>query len=446
MLFANEWALSSTLMQLHDDKLHPVRFCGRVLKDNEVNYLPAEKEVLALLQLLKVCYTLLVGKTIHVYTRFSTLEWVFNSKSLYGREVSFAVLLSPHHLIIKRVRERDADFAQLLQASITPSIGLDESLAHIAPPSKGSANVRMDPELFYARVPSDFVGHVLSFDGSAKTEKNGGYGSCSWIAWRLPTWDIEIAASAHLSSTTVNIAEYTGMNHGVAAALDRGITDLIVVGDSRLAIQQSMGVIACKKDTLQVELARHKALTKQLSSTRYLHVLRTYNASADALATEALEAKAGRVILNAERKAELRVLNRIQEVLYVDRDSAKAEETAPNITVVTRNQARRVRFEDNEMQNSTERNSAEDNSAEEPQETPGAEETTEEPQETPEAEETTREPREDQRTEYEVSYQAPEAHRVVDPAEAAAELSGWLSCIVVLKYDRPNLTQYVGLP
>ncbi|KAE9295963.1 hypothetical protein PF008_g24140 [Phytophthora fragariae] len=120
----------------------------------------------------------------------------------------------------------------------------------------------MDPELLYARVPSDFVGHVLSFDGSAKTEKNGGYGSCSWIVWRLPTWDIEIAARTHLSSTTVNIAEYTGMNHGVAAALDRGITDLIIVGDSRLAIQQSMGVIACKKDTLQVELARQKALTK----------------------------------------------------------------------------------------------------------------------------------------------------------------------------------------
>ncbi|KAE9285758.1 hypothetical protein PF008_g26834 [Phytophthora fragariae] len=87
MLFAIEWALSSTLMQLHDDKLHSIRFCGRVLKDNQVKYLPAKKEVLALLQLLKVCYTLLVGKTIHVYTRFSTLEWVFNSKSLYGREV-----------------------------------------------------------------------------------------------------------------------------------------------------------------------------------------------------------------------------------------------------------------------------------------------------------------------------------------------------------------------
>ncbi|GMF34599.1 unnamed protein product [Phytophthora fragariaefolia] len=57
MLFAYDWALSTTLMQEHDGVMYPVRFCGRVLKDNEVNYHPAEKEVLALLLLLKTCYT-----------------------------------------------------------------------------------------------------------------------------------------------------------------------------------------------------------------------------------------------------------------------------------------------------------------------------------------------------------------------------------------------------
>nr|KAE8923099.1 hypothetical protein PF009_g26646 [Phytophthora fragariae] len=31
-LFANEWAVSTTLMQEHDGLMHPVRFCGRVLK------------------------------------------------------------------------------------------------------------------------------------------------------------------------------------------------------------------------------------------------------------------------------------------------------------------------------------------------------------------------------------------------------------------------------
>ncbi|OWZ06805.1 hypothetical protein PHMEG_00020899 [Phytophthora megakarya] len=105
MLFANEWTLSTTLLQLHEDKLHPVGFCGRVLKDAEMNYHPAEKEVLALLLLLKTCYTQLAGRILHVYTRFSTLEWITKSKSVFGRAVQWAVLLSPWHLIVQRIKE-----------------------------------------------------------------------------------------------------------------------------------------------------------------------------------------------------------------------------------------------------------------------------------------------------------------------------------------------------
>ncbi|GMF47846.1 unnamed protein product [Phytophthora fragariaefolia] len=69
MMFANDWALTNTLMQEHDRVMHPIRFCDRVLKDNEVNYHPAEKEVLALLLLLKTCYTQLAGRTINAYTK-----------------------------------------------------------------------------------------------------------------------------------------------------------------------------------------------------------------------------------------------------------------------------------------------------------------------------------------------------------------------------------------
>ena len=114
MIFANVWVLSSTLMQFHDHKLHPVRFCGRVLKDNEKNYHPAKRDVLALLKLIKIAHTLFVKKTIHVYTRYSTLEWVFTSKSLYCRAVSFAVLLAPYPITIKRFSVRDVNFLQLL--------------------------------------------------------------------------------------------------------------------------------------------------------------------------------------------------------------------------------------------------------------------------------------------------------------------------------------------
>ncbi|GMF50489.1 unnamed protein product [Phytophthora fragariaefolia] len=102
MLFANDWALSTTLMQEHDGVMHPVCFCTGVLKDNDVNYQPAEKEVLALLLLLKTCYTQLAGRTINGYTRFSTLGWINTSKTIFGRSTQFAVMLSSWHQVVHR--------------------------------------------------------------------------------------------------------------------------------------------------------------------------------------------------------------------------------------------------------------------------------------------------------------------------------------------------------
>ena len=73
-----------------------------------------------------------------------------------GRQ--FAGSLSPYYLKIEKVGERDVDFAQLLQAFVTPSIVLDELLQNITPPVKHSASVRLDPDLLYARVSPTVVG------------------------------------------------------------------------------------------------------------------------------------------------------------------------------------------------------------------------------------------------------------------------------------------------
>ncbi|GMF30576.1 unnamed protein product [Phytophthora fragariaefolia] len=316
MLFANDWALSTTLMQEHDGVMHPVRFCGRVLKDNEVNYHPVEKEVLALLLLLKTCYTLLAGRTINAYTRFSTLGWINTSKTLFGRSTQFAVMLSPWHLVVHRVNEDDSAFAQLLHSTTTSFVGLDKALQRVAPPSKRTPMVRMDPSLLYARLPNDHRGFVLSFDGSAKTPKHGAYGSCAWILWPLPYWKIEIAASAYLESTTGNQAEYMGMTEGLRAAQAYGATDLVVVRNSRLTIQQSLGVIACLNGSLLTQLNIHRELVARFQPVRYLHVTRDYNSSADSLAGETLAAKEAKTTLTEESKSKLEQLNRIREVIY----------------------------------------------------------------------------------------------------------------------------------
>ena len=73
MVFANEWALRSTLMQMHDGMLHPVRFCGRVLKDRDINYHRTESEMISLLQFLKITHNFLAGKVIYFYT--DSLRW-----------------------------------------------------------------------------------------------------------------------------------------------------------------------------------------------------------------------------------------------------------------------------------------------------------------------------------------------------------------------------------
>ncbi|GMF22525.1 unnamed protein product [Phytophthora fragariaefolia] len=73
-------------------------------------------------------------------------------------------------------------------------------------------------------------------------------------------------------------------------------------------------------------LNRHRELTARLRSVKYLHVVREYNAAADSLAGEALEAKVSKVVLSEERKKELSELNRIQEVIY----ESAAEEPKAN--------------------------------------------------------------------------------------------------------------------
>ncbi|POM61233.1 reverse transcriptase [Phytophthora palmivora] len=57
----------------HDGVYKPVTFISRTLKPNEINYGIVDKEVLALLRILAICYTQLVTRSIKVLTRHSTL-------------------------------------------------------------------------------------------------------------------------------------------------------------------------------------------------------------------------------------------------------------------------------------------------------------------------------------------------------------------------------------
>ena len=133
VVYASKWAVSAAFLQEHDGVYWPVTFSSRTLKPNEVNYGMVEKEVLSLLRMLDVGYTMLVSREITVFTRRSTLAWLLQSSGLNGRLGRWAALLSNWSLEIRRCDKGEEEILGVLAASVTPRAEVDEVLIAIAP-------------------------------------------------------------------------------------------------------------------------------------------------------------------------------------------------------------------------------------------------------------------------------------------------------------------------
>ncbi|OWZ11976.1 LOW QUALITY PROTEIN: reverse transcriptase [Phytophthora megakarya] len=256
-------AACAVLGQMHDRLVQPFRFTGRVLNDAELKYHFAEKEVLA------------VMRVFHVFKNL--IEGFINSKTTEGRLVPWGVALSQYDLEIRKVCRDEDGLAAIMGASITPREHLDK-VAEVLIPAKG--RVKPPP------VCRNALRRVLSFDGAAKTSTRTG--SCGCILWHLPDWKVVDARGYILDGVTVNDAEYFGLLKGLAMALERGIQDIVVVGDSRIVIQQVQGLINCNQPNLQRRLAECETLEKRFQTVRLVHMKREFNEDADYLTSKTL--------------------------------------------------------------------------------------------------------------------------------------------------------------
>ena len=133
VVYASKWAVSAALLQEHEGVYWPVTFTSRTLKPNEINYGIVEKEVLALLRVLDMCYTMLVSREIRVLTRYSTLAWLIQSSGLNGRLGRWAALLSSWTLEVRKCEKGEDEVLGVLAASITPREEVDDVLIAITP-------------------------------------------------------------------------------------------------------------------------------------------------------------------------------------------------------------------------------------------------------------------------------------------------------------------------
>jgi ribonuclease HI len=93
-----------------------------------------------------------------------------------------------------------------------------------------------------------------------------------------------------LGVTTNNVAEWTALLEGLAAALEMGVEELAVRMDSELVVKQLSGAYRVKHPGLIPLHARAKALLRKFKQVDVRHVPRKENAAADAVVNQVLDA------------------------------------------------------------------------------------------------------------------------------------------------------------
>ena len=126
------------------------------------------------------------------------------------------------------------------------------------------------------------MSYVLFFDGCSKG--NPGFAGAGAVIYKD---DKEIwSKSEYLEKQTNNYAEYYGLIMGLKWAVDKGIKQLSVNGDSMLVIKQMMGVYNVKSPNL-IELYKEAVdLKSQFETIEFQHIYRNENERADELANE----------------------------------------------------------------------------------------------------------------------------------------------------------------
>jgi hypothetical protein len=82
---ASDYAIGGALMQIHDNKEHPIRYWSRTLQPAERNYSTTDKEALAVVQCFKQFRCYLLGAKVILFTDHQALKYVLTAPRPTGR-------------------------------------------------------------------------------------------------------------------------------------------------------------------------------------------------------------------------------------------------------------------------------------------------------------------------------------------------------------------------
>ncbi len=214
-----------------------------------------------------------------------------------------------------------------MTGGLTPYEEFDEALESIQPNKVKDAGI---VKSFIPKLNPTVSGYVACFDGAVRT-KDPIAGAFSAIIFQLPSWNVVAVRGSYKGGLTVNESEYYGLIQVLTLARELDIRDLLVFGDSRIALHQVTGLLQCHKANLEVLLYRVRELEDFFDSVAFYHVVRKYNQAADYVATKTLQARASLTDLPLTDLEMLEKINKLPGLLYGD-----VEVTRPNVSAITR--------------------------------------------------------------------------------------------------------------
>lgn len=130
---------------------------------------------------------------------------------------------------------------------------------------------------------------TLRTDGGARG--NPGPAGAAFVLER-PDGTVLCRGGRYLGETTNNVAEYEALLWGLRSASRLDARPLTVFSDSELLVKQVNGLYRVKNEGLRPLYAEACRLIGEVGDVRVVHVRREENKAADALANEAMDARA----------------------------------------------------------------------------------------------------------------------------------------------------------
>ncbi|KAG9458357.1 hypothetical protein H6P81_002865 [Aristolochia fimbriata] len=248
---AQEKSLGALLAQNDDQgKERPLYFLSRTMVGAELNYSPIEKTCLALIFAIQKLRQYLVAHSTNLISRADPLKFIMSRPMLSGRLAKWALLLSEFEI-------------NFIPRKAIKGQGLANFLADHPIPVEWEVNESLpDEEVFYIEVLPPWR---MYFDGAARKT-----GAGTGVLFMSPNNDLMLYSFILSHCCTNNEAEFQAIILGQGMAIEMGLSQLEIFGDSALEL------VPYQKEA--------QRLLEKISNVTLGHVPRASNSQADALA------------------------------------------------------------------------------------------------------------------------------------------------------------------